>query len=109
MDGVTILNTYMEWTKGDTAFILFSGMFLATAIILGIVAIAYDLPFAGWLTCGLSVFLLILVFNIPKTEHIQAMIDDSVSWVELTDKYEIVKSEGRIITMIEKEQKDALN
>ena len=43
---------------------------------------------------------------IPKTECIQATIDDTVSWVELTDKYEIIKSEGRIITMIEKEQKD---
>lgn len=106
MDGVTILNTFMEWNKGDTAFILFSGMFLATAIILGIVAIANDMPLIGCLTCGLSVFLLILLFNIPKTEHIQAMIDDSVSWVELTDKYEIIKSEGRIITMIEKERVD---
>lgn len=106
MDGVTILNTYMAWTKGDTAFILFFGMFLATAIILGIVAIATDVSLIGWLTCIPSVFLLILLFNIPKTEHIQAVIDDTVSWVELTDRYEIIKSDGRIITMIEKEQKD---
>lgn len=44
--------------------------------------------------------------NVPKTEHIQAILDDSISYIELTDKYEIVKSDGRIITMIEKETKD---
>lgn len=52
MDGVTILNTYMAWTRSITA------------------------------------------------------LDDSVSYVELTDKYEIIKSDGRIVTMIEKEQND---
>lgn len=44
--------------------------------------------------------------NVPKTEHIQAVLDDSVSYVELTDKYEIIKSDGRIITMIERKAKD---
>lgn len=50
--------------------------------------------------------MLITFFNVPKTEHIQATLDDSVSYVELTDRYEIIKSEGRIITMIEKERVD---
>lgn len=47
-----------------------------------------------------------MFYYVPKTEHIQATLDDSVSYVELTDRYEIVKSDGRIITMIEKERKD---
>ena len=47
-----------------------------------------------------------MFYYVPKTEHIQATLDDSVSYVELTNKYEIVKSDGRIITMVEKEQKD---
>lgn len=47
-----------------------------------------------------------MFYYVPKTEHIQATLDDSVSYVELTDRYEIVKSDGRIITMIEKEQKE---
>ena len=62
---------------------------------------------SGVLLMIVSLFVLVGAFAImQQTECIQATIDDTVSWVELTDKYEIIKSEGRIITMIEKEKKD---
>lgn len=106
MDGVTILNTYMEWTRSSTALLLFVNLFLAAGIIGGIAMLAEDAYFGGFVI-GLCIAGILLMFcNVPKTEHIQATLDDSVSYVELTDKYEIVKSDGRIITMIEKEQKN---
>lgn len=107
MDGVTILNTYMEWTRSSTALLLFINLFLAAGIVGGIILLTSDYEYIGSLVIILCIAGIILTFiYIPKTEHIQATLDDSVSYVELTDKYEIVKSDGRIITMIKREQKD---
>lgn len=108
MDGVTILNTYMEWTRSSTALLLFVNLFLAAGIVGGIALLANgDDEYIGGIVIALCIAGIILTFiYVPKTEHIQATLDDSVSYVELTDKYEIVKSDGRIITMIEREQKD---
>ena len=106
MDGVTILNTYMEWTRSSTALLLFVNLFLAAGIVGGIALLAND-EYIGGFVIGLCIAGILLMFcNVPKTEHIQATLDDSVSYTELTDKYEIVKSDGRIITMIERKMKD---
>lgn len=107
MDGVTILNTYMEWTRQSTAILVSVNFLLALGIIGGIALLTDDEIKVGVVVIGLCIAGILLMFcNVPKTEHIQATLDDSVSYVELTDKYEIVKSDGRIITMIEKEQND---
>ena len=106
MDGVTILNTYMAWTRSNTAILLSCNLFLVVGIICGIALLLNDEDIGGFMIGTCIALMMLLFFNIPKTEHIQATLDDSVSYVELTDRYEIVKSDGRIITMIEKEQKD---
>lgn len=106
MDGVTILNTYMAWTRSITAIVVFFDLFLTVGIVCGIVLLLNDDSSGGFLIGASIALMLITFFYIPKTEHIQATLDDSVSYVELTDRYEIIKSDGRIITMIEKEQKD---
>lgn len=106
MDGVTILNTYMEWTRSSTALLLFVNLFLAAGIVGGIVLLANEDHIGFFVVCLCIAGIFITFCYVPKTEHIQATLDDSVSYVELTDRYEIVKSDGRIITMIEKEQKD---
>jgi len=107
VDGVTILNTYMEWTKSSTALLLFVNLFLAAGIVGGIVLLANGDEYIGGIVTVLCISGIILTFiYVPKTEHIQATLDDSVSYVELTDKYEIIKSDGRIITMIERKMKD---
>ena len=108
MDGVTILNTYMEWTNSSTALLLFVNLFLAAGIVGGIILFTNDdYEYIGCFVIGLCIGGIFLMFcNVPKTEHIQAVLDDSVSYVELTNKYEIIKSDGRIITMIERKAKD---
>lgn len=106
MDGVTVLNTYMAWTRSSTAILLFVNLLLAVGIVGGIALLADD-DYIGGFVIGACIAGIFLMFCcVPKTEHIQATLDDSVSYAELTDKYEIVKSDGRIITMIEKEQKE---
>lgn len=109
MDGVTILNTYMAWTKSITAIVVFFDLFLMAGVICGFVLLFQDDYFGGFMIGACISLMLVLFFYVPKTEHIQATLDDSVSYVELTDRYEIIKSDGRIITMIEKEHKDGSN
>lgn len=108
MDGVTILNTYMWWTRSSGTLLAFVIFFLLVGIVFGIALFANgdDEYIGGLIICLCIAGIFIMLFNVPKTKHIQATLDDSVSYAELTDKYEIVKSEGRIVTMIEKEQKD---
>ena len=106
MDGVTILNTYMAWTRPSTAILLFVNLLLAVGIACGIALLLSD-EYLGGFVIGLCIAgILLTLYYVPKTEHVRATLDDSVSYNELTEKYEIVKSEGRIITMIKKEQKD---
>lgn len=108
MNGVTILNTYMEWTRSSVAILLFVNLLLAAGIVCGIALLVndYDYHIGGLVICFCIAGIFSTFYYVPKTEHIQATLDDSVSYVELTDRYEIVKSDGRIITMIEKEQND---
>ena len=108
MDGVTILNTYMEWTRSSMALLLFVNLLLAAGIVGGIILLTKcDYEYSGCFVIGACIAGILLMFiYVPKTEHIQATLDDSVSYAELTDKYEIVKSDGRIITMIERKAKD---
>ena len=106
MDGVTILNTYMWWTRSSGTLLVFVIYFLAVGIVAGFAMLADD-DYIGGFVIGLCIAgILLTLYFVPKTKHIQATLDDSVSYAELTDKYEIVKSEGRIVTMIEKERKD---
>lgn len=111
MDGVTILNTYSQLS--DTAVLILFIISIASALgFLGGISCIGDVKgyILGTLICGgCLAFFVMWCIIMPRTEYIQATVDDTVSWVELTDRYEIVKSEGRIITMIEKEQKNEAN
>ena len=107
MDGVTILNTYYAYTNSDAALLVFVITGLCVFIGMGVAAIVCEERWAGCAIIIGSVLLIGLMLNaISKVEHIQATVDDSVSWVALTNRYEIIKSEGRIVTMIEKEDED---
>lgn len=107
MDGVTILNTYMAFTRESLLLIFCACGLSVLAIIFSFVLYCENIEVGSATMLGIATFIVLMAsLSISKTEHIQAVLDDSVSYTELTDKYEIVKSDGRIITMIEKEQKD---
>ena len=108
MDGVTVLNTYMAWTFG--AKILLAIGVLAGGVAIGILSIVgfSDEESACFYGIGVVLGLLIVMFiMMPQTEHIQATVDDSVSWTELTERYDVTRTDGNIITMIEKLQATA--
>ena len=107
MDGITILNTYMAYTRSMTALLLFTGLFCCVFIVLGFILKVETDSNWGCLISSISVIVLIysLIYT-PQTKHYQAIVDDSVPWIELTDKYEVITVEGKILTMIEKEKKD---
>lgn len=106
MDGVTILNTYMAWTTLDTVYLLIWGFVI---IVISIFLVLYG-PASENSTIsillgvvGACVFMLLFHYY-PKTKHIQATLDQSVSWAELAERYEVIRVDGRIITMIEREK-----
>ena len=104
MDGVTILNTYYEYTNSDAAFLAFVIAGLSLFVGLGVAAFVYKERLLGCVMIIGSTLLICVTLNaISKVEHIQATVDDSVSWVALTNRYEIIKTDGKIITLIEKE------
>ena len=106
MDGVTILNTYKAWTTLDTVFLLIAGLaIIGITIVFICCTSAYKDPvFSIFLsTACVCAFMIILCFY-PKTEYIQATVNQSVSWAELTERYDVIRVDGRIITMIEKNE-----
>lgn len=110
MDGVTILNTYYEYTNSDAALLTFVITALCLFVGIGVVAFVYEERLAGTFMIIGSLLLICLTLNgVSKVEHIQVTVDDSVSWVALTNRYEIIKTDGKIITLIEKEQDDETN
>lgn len=110
MDGITILNVYMGYSR-------FNLWALISFILLGIFIFSFGfvkcMEKDNWLygllsSLGLSMIILSFIY-IPTQKYIQATVDNSVSWIELTDKYEVIKVDGKILTMIEKEKKDDNN
>lgn len=117
MTGVEILNetqVVAESAFGWTAFWIAGGitfgLFIVTSIILSIT----DGPDLGaWLLqigCGILMGLLIgFLFGTglgtpTKYEtHYQVIIDDSVSMNDFLDKYEIINTEGKILTIRERD------
>lgn len=107
IDGVTILNTYMAWTMDDIAFILIVGGFcIVVGAICFVMATESGSDWGCIISCLLFSVIFILFFCCEKTEHIQAIVDNSVSWTELTERYEVVKVDGKILTMIALEDEE---
>lgn len=110
MAGVTILNTYYEYTNSDAIFLAFVITGLCLLIGIGVAAFVYKERLAGCAIIIGSALLLGVALSVSsKVEHIQAIVDDSVSWVALTNRYEIIKTDGKIVTLVEKEQDDETN
>ena len=109
MDGVMILNTYSEISNSGVGLLFGVCALCCAGIFIGVVMICTE-TLSYFASCSLifaSIILLIAAFAVmPRTEFIQAVVDDSVPWVELTERYEVVKTEGRIVTMIEKVKKE---
>lgn len=103
MDGVTILNTYMTYSDGWVAILsvgIISCVFLFIACVY---QIGEGEIVTGVLLGILVLFIVIGCVYIPKTTYYEAVLEPSVSWKQLVDKYYVVKIKGQIITLVERQ------
>lgn len=110
MDGITLLNTI---TNSDPVV---GGWVVLVASIVGIFACLFALFFAikdrdRGFGCLVTIFLLVFaVFICLSINRIQAgpqmqyqvLLDDTVPYTQFVERYEVVKQEGCIYTIIEK-------
>lgn len=110
MKGVEVLNTFIEesWGLGEGIYAIITGIIAIVAIVVTIY-LSRECS-SGGTTLLLSIILLFLSivgiyqsFFKEDTTYYQVIIDDSVSMVEFNEKYDIVKVEGKIYTIKEKE------
>jgi hypothetical protein len=117
MKGVEILNetqvvaeSAFGWTAFWIAFSIIFGIFIIIGIVLSITE-GPDL--VGWiLAIGAGIFLGLLFgfiwgiwceTPVSYETHYQVIIDDSVSMSDFLDKYEIIDTEGKILTIKERD------
>lgn len=106
MDGVTIL--YIKQAFTDFEAILLCISIVGAAIFAAIAFATFDenIPVSGVFT-GLVIVLIIAAIRIPRSDTLyEVTVDESVSYQELSTRYEVVSQRGQIITVREKEQKD---
>lgn len=110
LDGITVLNQFpiMQENALFTLCVI-SIVFEAVAIIMGIIAWLEDdikmIFFIGCLLLAISITYIVNFppeFNTGKYRY-QVTISDTVKMQDFTDKYNIVKQEGKIYTIQEKE------
>ena len=110
MDGITLLNTI---TDSDPVV---GGWFVLVMSILGAFACLFALFFAikdrdFGIGCLVTIFLIAFAVFIclsvrdikagPQIQY-QVLLDDTVPYTQFVERYEVVKQEGRIYTIIEK-------
>ena len=109
MEGITILNSYECFTNSFSIFMMIG---FCITFIIGAAIVLFTLVEYGcdtWKEHALLVACIacaiIIACLIPEEKYetyYQVTIDDSVSMNEFTSKYEVVKQEGSIYTIIEK-------
>ena len=106
MDGVTILYTKQALTFFETILLSFS---VAGVLIFATVALATldeSIP-VSCVSLAVAIVLFIVIICIPQSDTLyEITVDESVSYQELSTRYEVVSQRGQIITVREKEQND---
>lgn len=94
MDGVTILNTYMTYSDG-WAIILAAGVVGGILLLTAALFLIRDREIlAGVVSMILVLLIGIGCYRIPQTTYYEIVVNSSVSWKQLTDKYDVVKIRG---------------
>lgn len=100
MNGVTILQTMPAVTNKDYIIITITALFLI--LLGGVVVLKFDALLAGvaLMACGL---ILAAQGVQPHPKQYKITVSDTVSYNELTAKYKIIDTDGKIITVEEKD------
>lgn len=102
MEGVTILNAYNSYSFAGA--LRLAGLIVGAVIFLIASIVLFDeSTVASGICFGLMVVAIIGCFNIPKTKKIyEITVDDTVSWTELNEHYNIEQQRGKILQVSEK-------
>lgn len=106
MDGVTILSIEQTYTALETFLLVLSacGIFVFGAVA---IAMLDESLLVSCFLVSLSVICIIFCIQIPKSEtQYKTIIEDNVSWNDLSKRYNVIKIDGKIITLVEKEPND---
>lgn len=107
IEGITVLNTVAVYN--NPVCVLIAILLLGLAIICAITACATESSNLGALTLvfllGGLCMMIISEFYTPNLDYYKykVTIDDTVSMTEFNSRYEIISQEGKIYTIIEKE------
>lgn len=97
---------------------LYFGILFAAVFVIGLVIVIYeiitcnsDTRFCTGLVLGIiglitGSILLAIAFATPPHKEYQVIIDKNTKFYELYDKYDVVKQEGYIYTLVDKEKEN---
>lgn len=104
MEGITILNTIITTSAAPISCIIFAIGIAMTFVLVG-AGCSFNNKICFILALISMITGLVFISFGPKVETTtyQVLIDDSVSFVELNQKYSIIGQNGQIYTIIEKE------
>lgn len=100
MDGVTILQTIPAVTNKEYIILIIAVLFLI--ILGGVLLLKFDASLAG--VAFMAFALIVAAQGVhPHPKQYKIAVDNTVSYNEFTAKYNIIETDGKIITVEEKD------
>lgn len=100
MNGVTILQTIPAVTNKDYIIVIITVLFLI--ILGGVLLLKFDALLAGGVLMVCGLILSAQGIN-PHPKQYKITVDNTISYNEFTAKYNIIETDGKIITVEEKD------
>lgn len=111
MDGITILNSFAGSNYLISTLLLYTLGIISVIVLIMIIAVSIqdeEPYFLAMLLCfSFSLFFFRRGYSsskLPAQTRYQITVDDSVSFNEFMKRYEIINQNGKIYTVIEKEE-----
>lgn len=99
MNGVTILQTMPAVTNKEYIIIIIAVLFLI--ILGGVLILKFDALLTG--VAFMAFALIVAAQGHPHPKQYKITVDNTVSYNEFTAKYNIIETDGKIITVEEKD------
>lgn len=100
MDGVTILQTIPAVTNKEYIIVIITVLFLI--VLGGVLLLKFDALLAGVVPMALALIVAAQGVH-PHPKQYKITVDNTVSYNKLTAKYNIIETDGKIITVEEKD------
>lgn len=100
MDGVTILQTIPAVTNKEYIIVIITFLFLI--VLGGVLLLKFDALLAGVVFMALALIVSAQGVH-PHPKRYKITVDNTVSYNEFTAKYNIIETDGKIITVEEKD------